>query len=322
MRATEFFPEVTAETARVDFKFGFDTGSLREWCEVIKDLVAMANSGGGLILFGLNDDGTPSGANLSALTRLDPATITDKLARYIGQQFSGLRVSTGLRSEGPVVALEIEAAGVPFVFTAPGTYELPNPTGKQQQKTAFSQGTVYFRHGAKSEPATRDDLRTAIEREVERQRSAWLDNIKKVVSAPAGSVISVLPPEVTSDASQGAAQVRLTHDAAAPALRAPDFDALYPYRQKEVLARLAQLLPGLRLTPHDVLCVRRVHGLDDDPTYSFKHKFGSRQYSDAMVGWLVTSYRADPSFFYTAREAWKRTTEAAALGQAPRTPRQ
>jgi hypothetical protein len=319
MPGEEFFPEAIAETARVDFKVGFDTGSLREWCEVIKDLVAMANTGGGIILFGLNDDGTPSSANLSALMRLDPATVTDKLARYVGQQFSGFRVSTGIRSGAPVVALEIEAAGVPLVFTAPGTYEVPNPSGKQQQKTAFSQGTIYFRHGAKSEPATRDDLRAVVEREVERQRSAWLDNIKKVISAPAGSVISVLPPTVTGDASQRAPQVRLTHDAAAPALQAPDFDSLYPYRQKEVLARLAQLLPGVRLTGHDLLCVRRQYGLDEDPTYSSKHKFGSRQYSEAMVDWLVTRYRADANFFNAAKEAWKRSSEAAVVGQATET---
>jgi len=114
-----------------------------------------------------------------------------------------------------------------------------------------------------------------------------------------------------AEAGDEVAHVRLTHDEAAPALRAPDFDALFPYRQKEVLARLAQLLPGLRPTPHDILCVRRVHRVDDDPTYSSRHKLGSRQYSDAMVDWLVTSYKADPNFFHVARAEWKRSTEAA-----------
>jgi hypothetical protein len=315
MPDTDFYPEATAESAQVDFKAGFDTGSTREWCEVTKDLVAMANSGGGVILFGLNDDGTPSGASLAGLARLDPAVVTDKLAKYVGQQFSGFRLSTGTRSGAQVVTLEVDGVGVPLVFTAPGTYEIPSTTGKQQQRTAFSQGTIYFRHGAKSEPATRDDLRAVIEREVERHRSGWMDNIKKVIAAPAGAVVSVLLPEATPAAGQGAAPVRLTHDAGAPALRAPDFDTLYPHRQKEVLAKLSQLLPGVRLTPHDMLCIRRIHGLDDNPTFSSKHRFGSRQYSDAMVDWLVARYQADPNFFTAAKEAWKRSTEVA--GQGP-----
>ncbi len=302
--------EPAAETAKLDFKTGFDPRSHREWCEVIKDVVAMANSGGGMIVFGANDDGTPSGANLSSLEEVDPATVTDKLAKYIGRQFSDFRFEKVHVFGAPMIALAINGSPVPLVFTSPGTYEVPTPTGKQQQKTAFGQGTIYFRHGAKSEPANSDDLRIVIEREVERVRASWLDGIAKVTAAPPGSVIKVLPPEVKVERAAGeATPVRLTHDASAPAIRAPEFDVLFPYRQKEVMKQLASL-PGLRITPHDVQCVRKVYKLDDDPTYSFKHKFGSRQYSDAFVALLVEKYKADPDFFHAAREEWKRTTEA------------
>ncbi len=41
-----------------------------------------------------------------------------------------------------------------MVFTRNGT----DVTIKGKQKPAFVQGTVYFRHGAKSEPGNRDDL--------------------------------------------------------------------------------------------------------------------------------------------------------------------
>ena len=47
----------------------------------------------------------------------------------------------------------------------------------RKQKTAFSAGTVYFRHGAKSEPGTSEDLRASLERELDRIRSSWLDGI-------------------------------------------------------------------------------------------------------------------------------------------------
>jgi hypothetical protein len=62
-----------------------------------------------------------------------------------------------------------------------------------KQKTAFSVGTVYFRHGAKSEPGTSDDIRKVIERQLEFIRKSWIKSVKKVVQAPPGSQIVTLP---------------------------------------------------------------------------------------------------------------------------------
>jgi len=45
------------ESKRIDFKERFDTQAAGEWCEIIKDIVAMANSGGGAILFGTDNIG-------------------------------------------------------------------------------------------------------------------------------------------------------------------------------------------------------------------------------------------------------------------------
>ena len=62
------------------------------------------------------------------------------------------------------------AAGLlPLVFARPGTYSVPG--GKQ--KTAFAQGTVYFRHGAKSEPGTTEDLAHALDRRLGTADSYW-----------------------------------------------------------------------------------------------------------------------------------------------------
>ena len=44
----------------------------------------------------------------------------------------------------------IRSCRVPLVFTRVGTSEIAHG----RQKTVFSVGTVYFRHGAKSEPGT------------------------------------------------------------------------------------------------------------------------------------------------------------------------
>ena len=133
------------ESAALDFKASFDPTAPQYWCELIKDIVAMANSGGGLIVIGVNDDGSPANTDLRPVMALDPATIVDKIKRYTDQQFAGFSLLSGSRRGYAVALLSVSSVPVPIVFTAPGTYDI----GGGKQKTAFSKGTVYFRHGPK-----------------------------------------------------------------------------------------------------------------------------------------------------------------------------
>lgn len=290
------------ETAEIDFKARFNPSASEDWCELIKDIVAMANSGGGVVVFGVNDDGTPAVGDLGPIQNLDPATIADKLKKYTDQHFGGFSASPGPRRGAPVVALAVSGVSIPIVFTSPGTYDI----GGGKQKTAFSRGTVYFRHGAKSEPGNTDDLRGALERELDRVRSSWLDGIAKVVTAPVGATVSVLPDEVRLTGSDAATAVRLVNDDAAPAFKAMRTDLLYPYRQKELVARVNDLLAGPKVTGHDVYCVRKAHGVDDQPNFFYKPQFSSPQYSDAFAAWMVEKYKADADFIQKARDSAKR----------------
>jgi hypothetical protein len=61
------------ETDRLDIKRGFDPTQTGDWCELIKDIVAITNSGGGRLNIGLYDDGKPSGESVHAFISLDPA---------------------------------------------------------------------------------------------------------------------------------------------------------------------------------------------------------------------------------------------------------
>lgn len=49
------------ESTTVDFKTSFDPQSKGDWCELIKDIIAMTNSGGGSLIVGVADDGSFSG---------------------------------------------------------------------------------------------------------------------------------------------------------------------------------------------------------------------------------------------------------------------
>ncbi|MCK0103232.1 ATP-binding protein [Pseudohalocynthiibacter sp. F2068] len=45
------------ENKTLDFKSEFNLAQRGDWCEIIKDIVAFANSGGGVLVIGLNDSG-------------------------------------------------------------------------------------------------------------------------------------------------------------------------------------------------------------------------------------------------------------------------
>ena len=301
------------ESKWVDFKESFDPTRPGEWCEVVKDLVAMANSGGGAILFGIKNNGDPAEFSPESILALDAAKITDKVASYTSEQFSGFEVTELTRTAGKVAAIRIYESSFPLVFTAAGTYD----SGGGRQKTAFQNGTIYFRHGAKSEPGNASDLRDSLERELGRRRRAWLGGIRKVVSAPAGHTVEVVAPGMTVTDASDAVRVRLVADSTAAPVHRLDPDTTHPYRQKEALLELNRRLGGATIiTSHDNLCVRRAYGIDDTrPEFYYCSKFGSPQYSAAYVEWLHSRYQVDSDFFRKARAGnsdpgWKRMSGA------------
>ena len=104
--------------------------------------------------------------------------------------------------------------------------------------------------------------------------------------------------------------VRLTADPDAPVYGQIDADVSHPYRQKEVVREVNARLPeGVSITPYDVLSVRRVHSIDEESHPDLAHvpKFGTTQYSDAFVDWLLAQYERDPDFFARAKAQYTAT---------------
>ena len=258
----------------VEFKESFDPTSEEDWREIVKDVVALANSGGGVILFG------------SALPTVGPAAIAERLHPFTGDHVADVEVVEVDREGRRLTAWLIAPAPVPIVL---------------------ERGTVYFRHGAKSRPGTTEDIRRAMERAVRSIRKEWLAGVRKVVEAPAGSRVSVLLPEIRESTSSRAAPIRITEDPTAPAYRVVDPDSTYPFRQKELIAEVRSRLPdGIAFNSFDVVAVRRAHGIDSKREFSFKPRFGSRQYSRRLVDWLVAQFEADAGFFEKARLKYRR----------------
>jgi hypothetical protein len=254
-----------AETTRLEFKSSFSIDRKGEFLEIIKDIVAMANSGGGVILFGLRSDGTLNGTGMDGVEIADPAKITDAIYKYTDCQFQDFELRKASKSTHEVWALIIGPASAPIVFSQTGNYL--DSSGKQ--KNAFLGGSVYFRHGAKSEVGNSEDLRLFIEGQLECVRHEWLDGIAKVVEAPSGSVIQVLSPH----AAERSSPVKLTTNAAAHDLPVGAIDAGWPYRMKEVVAEVNRILAGIRtINSTHILNVRRAYDVEEKGEFCYTQK--------------------------------------------------
>ena len=285
------------ESKYIDFKESFDPREKGEWCELLKDLVAMANSGGGLIIVGLDNKGRHSGKSVKPVQDLDPATITDKFLRYTGENFDGVNVQRATRGGRPIALMTVEESNSPLVFIKPGTYA--SPSGGQSR--AFSQGAVYVRHGATSEPATGLDLRVVLDRKVALARDAWLGNMRKVVEAGPDALVAVYRP-TSGDTGDQPQRIQLTSDPDAAVYGRLNPDTSHPHRQTDAVKEVNRKLPrGVKINAHDILSVRRTHGTDANPLFFHQPRFGSPQYSDQFIAWIVEEFSRDEDFFANAR---------------------
>lgn len=301
--AVERSQQARRESRTLDFKECFDPEVDGDWLELIKDFAAMANSGGGLIVVGVRDDGSPARQDVTSILRLDSAKITDKVERYTGVQFADFEITEGMRGSKKIALIEVgPASAAPIAFAKPGTYQ--DPSEKKKQKAAFSRGSVYFRHGTKSEPGTTADFRAFVDRRLDEMRELWLGRMRQVIEAPEAVRVALVQ---SVDEGGAPARIRLTDDPAALVYGKLDPDDTHPYRQKELIEALNARLPGdAQVNPHDVLSVRRVHDIREAtrPEYTHEPRYGSPQYSQLFADWLVEQFERDHGFFWKAREKY------------------
>jgi hypothetical protein len=298
----------TRESKYIDFKRQFDTSSAEAWCEVIKDVVAMANSGGGIIVFGVEDDGTSYEMDHTALLGYDTADIATKIAKYTGFQMNEIEVIEIKRGRKTHAAFLVPESDAPTVFIKPGTYEITIAGSRQQQKTAFAQGTIYFRHGSKSEHGNRNDLASWRDREIERARKSWLSGIRKVVETKPDEAVTVISSSMMSTKHGSIVKASMSNDPAALRIAPTNAEEIWPHRQIELIREVNKKIgDSAKITSHDVLCVKEKYDiLKTRPEFAYKsHKLASPQYSDAFIDWLLAEYKKNKNFFQRAREERK-----------------
>ena len=160
---------------------------------------------------------------------------------------------------------------------------------------------AYFRHGARSVPATREDLRRFMERRLAAVKRRLIGDITRVITAPEGSEIVAIE---RAEDEQGERVIRITTDENAPLYRAVDFDITHPYRQKEAIEEVNRRVPAAAaINSYEFQAVRRTQEID--PDFVHRPRFGTNQYSEAFVDWLVGRIERDPDLIARARARYR-----------------
>jgi len=282
------------ETSSIEFKTSFDISSVREWCEIIKDIVAISNSGGGVIVIGLDDHGSPINSDISLLLELDPAQFTDKIHKYTGYQFSQFALMPCEKLGARLFAICIREAPFILIFEKPGLYDV----GGGNQNVAFRDGMIFFRHGAKSEPANNDDLHYWVDQHMTEERTEILKNLRTVVEAPIGSTVLTFIPST----DETALPVRLSDDSSAPIVGRIDPDQTHPFRLKELVQAVNRKLPpGFQINQYDIQAIRNSQNTDQKFSFHYHTKYSGHQYSQAFANWIADQYKNNPEIFRASR---------------------
>lgn len=168
----------------VDLKVMCDATNPSAMLELIKDLVAIANSGGGKIRIGATETSQP-GVPESTVRALDSARIGDQVNKHIAPAKAKVSHEVIPTDDAKfVVELSIDTCGkYPYVFSKHGQHPSAPELG-----TTFREGDIYVRHGAKSERATYEDIVAIIERAVASNRDEILRRIDQLARLPDGYI--------------------------------------------------------------------------------------------------------------------------------------
>jgi hypothetical protein len=198
-------------------------------------------------------------------------------------------------------AFVISDGDVPIIFSKPGTYDV----GGGLQRSAFSQGTLYFRHGSKSEPGNREDLGSWRDREIAKVRKSWLGGIRKVVNAEANDTVTVIS-SLRSDPKDGdVVLAKMSTDPSAIKVVPGNAEEIWPYRQKDLIVQINKRLgKGNWINSHDIFCIKKTYDiLNKRPDFAYRsHHLASPQFSEAFAEWIADEFRANNDFFKRARE--------------------
>ncbi len=80
------------ESKQLDFKIGLDWQNAGEKLKLVKHIVAMANTSGGLIVFGVGDNGENIDFDKNIVQKLDSADIANQIYKYTNSDYDNFSI--------------------------------------------------------------------------------------------------------------------------------------------------------------------------------------------------------------------------------------
>ncbi len=155
-----------------DYKLYFEPNNAKSLTKLVKSIVAMANSGGGEIIFGRDETQTP-GIHPTIADHLDSAKVADQVDRYIEQGLIHIRHDFDRLEDGNIICtIIVEPAVYPVVMRRQGTWSGAAP----DDKPLFLKGDIWVRHSSKNERVSQANAKSFID-------DAFKRGIDQVLSA-------------------------------------------------------------------------------------------------------------------------------------------
>lgn len=171
------------EHAEVEFKAQLDLTKTADKVKLVSEVVAMANTNGGLIRIGVTDDGTERGLSPDLARLFEPARVADLVGSFTSPDHIEITVTTTSVPSGQIVDLVIERfADPPVVMCKDGTFSNGKKSG-----TEFRAGDVLVRKGTRALRAGRGDYQLWTRRACDDARRTLLDRVAFVAQLPEGA---------------------------------------------------------------------------------------------------------------------------------------
>ncbi len=173
------------EEERLDYKRAYYLSgkkATKDKVEIVRDVVAMANTHGGYIMLGVEEKTggdqkyEPVGINDDIVADLDIDRLRAQIERYVAERVDiQLQIHRLLEYENRTFACIYvpKSDRSPVILEKPGTYE----ESPGQQRTAFHSGDILVRRGAASVKADQNDVRNIISQIRRREKEQWTEEI-------------------------------------------------------------------------------------------------------------------------------------------------
>jgi predicted HTH transcriptional regulator len=155
-----------AESAKLDYKSEYDPSNTDHKVRLVKHILAMANTAGGYIVIGVEDDGTRRGLASTAAERIDEAIIRSQVAGYTSTQIP-IFSANSVDHDGQTFAI---VTVLPLAMTV----AVANAEGNSPGGNLFRKGDVLVRHGSASERWSQADADFMLQRIANARKEEWL----------------------------------------------------------------------------------------------------------------------------------------------------